>query len=90
MPDTAMTAADFTRALDTLGLGATTLEGRAAAAEAFGSDERTVRRWRSGDRAIPGPAQVLVRLWLRVHADRNLPALVKARILPTRLEPARK
>lgn len=26
------------------------------------SDGRTVRRWESGDRDIPGPAQVLMRL----------------------------
>ena len=40
---------------------ATTQSARAFAA-LIGSDERTVRRWLAGDRAIPGPVLTLCRL----------------------------
>jgi len=42
-------------------IAATTGSARAFAT-LIGSDERTVRRWLAGDRAIPGPVLTLCRL----------------------------
>lgn len=54
-----MTPTDLKQARQRLGLSA------GAFARAVGvSDGRTVRRWEAGDRDIPGPVIVLMRLWL--------------------------
>lgn len=53
-----MTAAEFAAARAALGLT------QAALAAAMEVDTRTVRRWEAGDREIPGPARVLLRLML--------------------------
>ena len=36
--------------------------GDVTIAEAFETHRSTVRRWRDGDRAVPGPARVLARI----------------------------
>jgi DNA-binding transcriptional regulator YiaG len=36
-----------------------------AAADALESDLRTVRRWENGERAVPGPVRVALRLMLQ-------------------------
>lgn len=53
-----MTPADLRDARRSLGLSA---EGFARAVGA--QSGRTVRRWESGDRDIPGSVEVLVRIW---------------------------
>jgi DNA-binding transcriptional regulator YiaG len=53
-----MTAAQFARARDRLGLT------QAAAGQLLGSDERTVRRWELGERKINPQAALLVTLLL--------------------------
>jgi DNA-binding transcriptional regulator YiaG len=50
-----MTGPDFQALRDRLGLSA-----RSVARLFRVSGERTVRRWETGDRDIPGPAQVLI------------------------------
>jgi len=40
------------------------LETQRAAALALETDLRTVQRWEAGDRAVPGPARVALRLLL--------------------------
>lgn len=53
-----MTADQFRLALEALGF-----RGRywaPNAAEALGSDERTIRRWMAGERAVPGPVVRLI------------------------------
>jgi DNA-binding transcriptional regulator YiaG len=52
----AMTAEEFRAALDGLGLS------QIAAAEALDVDPRSVRRWATGERSIPGPVRVALRL----------------------------
>lgn len=51
-----LSADEFRAALAALGLS------QVAAASALEVDERTVRRWIAGERAIPGPARVALRL----------------------------
>lgn len=41
----------------------------AAALELGPHGARTVRRWELGERPIPGPVAVLVRLWLKQATD---------------------
>lgn len=61
-----MTAAEFRRARATLGLSAERL------AKLLGiASGRTVRRWESGDSAIPGPVAKLVEIMLR-HPELRL------------------
>ncbi|GAB6842365.1 DNA-binding transcriptional regulator YiaG [Methylorubrum rhodinum] len=54
-----MTGAELRSAREALGLSVSLF------AERLEVDQSAVRRWESGDRAIPGPVRVLVRLWLR-------------------------
>lgn len=77
----AMTAKLFDAILNELGL-----TSNAGAGAALDSDERTARRWRQGERAIPGPVAVLLRTWLRIHRSRTLSDEQKADLLPARLE----
>lgn len=52
-----MTPAEFKKARQAAGLLTQKL-----AANALKSDLRTVQRWESGERAVPGPVQVALRL----------------------------
>lgn len=54
-----MTSDELRTALDELDLS------RREAADALGVCRATIRNWLSGRHAVPGPAQRLVRLWLR-------------------------
>lgn len=67
-----MTPADLKLARYRLGLSA---EGLAAMGEILGArvaqSGRTVRRWERGDRTIPGPVKLLVRLALESAAVRR-------------------
>jgi DNA-binding transcriptional regulator YiaG len=54
-----LSADEFRAALAALGLS------QVAAASALEVDERTVRRWTAGERAIPGPVRVALRLMAR-------------------------
>ena len=58
-----MTAEEFRAALASLGLS------QVAAAAALEVDARTVRRWALGERAIPGPVRVALRLMARRPAQ---------------------
>lgn len=53
-----MTAKQFQAAIDRLGLS------QVGAARLFGSDPRTARRWALGERSIPEPVAILLRLML--------------------------
>jgi hypothetical protein len=53
-----MTANQFRAALDRLTLS------QVGAARLFGADERTARRWALGERTIPQPIAILLRLML--------------------------
>lgn len=54
-----MSPEEFKEAKRKLGLSA---QGMATALGV--ADGRTVRRWESGERDVPGPAIVLLRIWL--------------------------
>jgi DNA-binding transcriptional regulator YiaG len=54
-------AADFKAAIAALGLS------QRAAALALEVDERTVRKWALGERAIPGPVRVALRCMARLR-----------------------
>jgi DNA-binding transcriptional regulator YiaG len=54
-----MTEAEFSDCRALLGLT------QAGLADALESDIRTVRRWENGERAIPGPVRVALRLMLQ-------------------------
>lgn len=47
-----------------LAAGLTTVR---VAAQALESDRRTVRRWEAGERAVPGPARMALRLLLQAR-----------------------
>lgn len=69
-----MTADEFREARHRLGLS-----GAAMAAE-LESDLRTIRRWESGERAVPGPAAAFVRHMLSSMEARcalGLPAALR-------------
>jgi len=53
-----MTAKQFQSAIDRLGLS------QVGAARLFGADPRTARRWALGERSIPEPIAILLRLML--------------------------
>ncbi len=53
-----MTAKQFQSAIDRLGLS------QVGAARLLGADPRTARRWALGERSIPGPVAILLRLML--------------------------
>lgn len=53
-----MTPTQFRTALDRLDLT------QVGAARLFGADQRTARRWASGERAIPNPVVIMLRLLL--------------------------
>lgn len=53
-----MTAKQFQSAINRLGLS------QVGAARLFGSDPRTARRWALGERSIPEPIAILLRLML--------------------------
>lgn len=53
-----MTAKQFQAAIDRLGLS------QVGAARLFGADPRTARRWALGERSIPEPVAILLRLML--------------------------
>jgi hypothetical protein len=53
-----MTAKQFQTAIDRLGLS------QVGAAKLFGADPRTARRWALGERSIPEPIAILLRLML--------------------------
>lgn len=53
-----MTARQFQVAIDRLGLS------QVGAARLFGSDPRTARRWALGERSVPEPIAILLRLML--------------------------
>lgn len=53
-----MTPTQFRSALSRLGLTQT------GAARLVGADERTARRWALGERTVPGPVVILLRLLL--------------------------
>lgn len=53
-----MTAKQFQAAIDRLGLS------QVGAAKLFGADPRTGRRWALGERSVPGPVAILLRLML--------------------------
>lgn len=57
-----MTPDAFKAALAALGLS------QLAAAKALDVDERTVRRWACGERAIPGPVRVALRCMTRLRS----------------------
>jgi hypothetical protein len=64
-----MTPAELIEARKALGLSAADL-GRLLRLE--GRDQgRTVRRWETGESAIPGPAQVAIELMLRLRGRRQ-------------------
>ena len=50
-----MTADDYRKAIEALGLS------QVAAAHLLGVDERTSRRWASGERDVPAPAERFLR-----------------------------
>lgn len=53
-----MTAKQFQTALDRLGLS------QVGAARLVGADPRTARRWALGERSVPEPVAILLRLML--------------------------
>lgn len=53
-----MTAKQFQAVIDRLGLS------QLGAARLFGADGRTARRWALGERSVPGPVAILLRLLL--------------------------
>jgi DNA-binding transcriptional regulator YiaG len=61
-----MTADEFRAALDGLGLS------QVAAAQALEVDARTVRRWALGEREVPGPVRVALRLMRLVPVSEYL------------------
>lgn len=60
-----MTAKQFQAAINRLGLS------QVGAARLFGADPRTARRWALGERSIPEPIAILLRLMLagKITAD---------------------
>lgn len=60
-----MTATQFRTALDRLGLS------QVGAARLLGADGRTARRWALGERSVPTPVAILLRLMLvgKITAD---------------------
>lgn len=60
-----MTPKQFQAAIDRLGLS------QVGAARLFGADPRTARRWALGERSVPEPVAVLLRLMLagKITAD---------------------
>jgi hypothetical protein len=60
-----VTAKQFQAAIDRLGLT------QVGAARLFGSDPRTARRWALGERSIPEPIAILLRLLVagKITAD---------------------
>lgn len=60
-----VTAKQFQAAIDRLGLS------QVGAARLFGSDPRTARRWALGERSIPEPVAIILRLMLagKITAD---------------------
>jgi hypothetical protein len=60
-----MTAKQFQNAIDRLGLS------QVGAARLFGSDPRTARRWAIGERSVPEPVAIILRLMLagKITAD---------------------
>jgi DNA-binding transcriptional regulator YiaG len=62
---TAVLAADFKAAIAALGMS------QRAAATALEVDERTVRKWALGERAVPGPARVALRCMAALHQPGN-------------------
>jgi DNA-binding transcriptional regulator YiaG len=58
-----MTAEEFRSAIEVLGLS------QLAAAQALEVDARTVRRWALGEREVPGPVRVALRLMRLVPAS---------------------
>jgi DNA-binding transcriptional regulator YiaG len=61
-----MTADEFRAALDGLGLS------QVAAAQALEVDARTVRRWALGEREVPGPVRVALRLMRLLPASGSI------------------
>ena len=55
---TMMSEKEFDKALEALGLE------RLSAANMLDVDERTIRKWRSGDRTVQGPAKQFLRFLL--------------------------
>lgn len=53
-----MTAKQFQAAIDRLGLS------QLGAARLFGADGRTARRWALGERSVPEPVAIILRLLL--------------------------
>lgn len=53
-----MTAKQFQAAIDRLGLS------QVGAAKLLGADPRTARRWALGERSVPEPVAILLRLML--------------------------
>lgn len=60
-----LSADEFSAALAALGLSQP-----ARAAEALEVDVRTIRRWAMGERAIPGPVSVALRLMASIPSRR--------------------
>ncbi len=60
-----MTAKQFQAAIDRLGLS------QVGAARLVGADPRTARRWALGERSVPGPVAIILRLMLagKITAD---------------------
>jgi len=60
-----MTAKQFQAAIDRLGLS------QVGAARLFGSDPRTARRWSIGERSVPEPVAIILRLMIagKITAD---------------------
>jgi DNA-binding transcriptional regulator YiaG len=60
-----MTSKQFQAAIDRLGLS------QLGAARLFGADGRTARRWALGERSVPEPVAILLRLMLagKITAD---------------------
>lgn len=60
-----MTAKQFQAAIDRLGLS------QVGAAKLVGADPRTARRWALGERSVPEPVAILLRLMLagKITAD---------------------
>ena len=60
-----MTAKQFQAAIDRLGLS------QVGASRLFGSDPRTARRWALGERSVPEPVAILLRLMVagKITAD---------------------
>lgn len=76
-----MTPAEFSAAIAALGLS------QLAAAEVLEVDPRTVRRWVAGDRDIPGPVRVALRLMIArpiISTTCGTTALPRARSRSTR------